>query len=528
MFELDFRNIIVLVSLAIHAALLVVLFRYGRKTAGGKAYTIAILAIAGWIMPMALYRSNLFGEALLWARLLYAMASLTSTSFLFFTLIFPDNKRVPIWLQIFFIFENFLIILLCFHPTLMISGLQFVPGHETRILWGSLYFIYANHISLLFLAGFIVLYLKRRKADALVKSQINYILGGYFVAANLAMTTNLILPWLGYFELNWLGQFFSTLIAVLTTYANLKRQLLYIRLIATEGFILILNFLLVVQLIFSKSYQNFLVNLLVLAAVAAISVLLVKSVNKEIQRREELTKANLRLQELDKQKTEFLDIASHQLRTPLSALIGLLSMQCDGDFEGLEKTEIKQQQKNMLTSAERLKNIVHDLMEAMEVELGAKLKPVPTDIAKLIEDTINTLQPNYERKKLFLKYTPPDSPLPQINADPSFLTHVFMNLIDNACNYTEAGGATIELYQEKNQVVFQIIDTGIGITAKEKENLFGKFVRAKRAMLVRPDGSGLGLFIVKKIVEAHGGKIILTSDGENKGSAFKVYLPAKL
>jgi len=239
-------------------------------------------------------------------------------------------------------------------------------------------------------------------------------------------------------------------------------------------------------------------------------------------------KTNLKLKELDKQKTEFLDIASHQLRTPLSALIGLLSMQYDGDFDTLPQAEIKQQQKNMLTSAERLKNIVHDLMDAMEVEMGAKLKPEPTDVAKLVEDAINTLRPNYEKKKIYLKYQPPDKPLPLISADPSFLTHVFINLVDNACNYTEAGGAEIKLYQEKNQVVFEITDTGIGITSEEKEKLFEKFIRAKRAMLIQPDGSGLGLFIVKKIIKAHGGEITLTSAGENKGTAFRVYLPIKL
>lgn len=238
----------------------------------------------------------------------------------------------------------------------------------------------------------------------------------------------------------------------------------------------------------------------------------------------ELKEANVKLKELDKQKTEFLDIASHQLRTPLSALIGLLSMQYDGDFDSLSKDEKREQQKNMLVSAERLKDIVRDFMDAMEVEVGLKLKLEPTDAAKLVEEAINTLRPNYEKKKLYLKYTPPKS-LPIINSDPAFLSQIFINLIDNACQYTETGGAEIDLLREKNDIVFKIKDTGIGVMPAEKEQLFGKFARAKRAMLVRPDGSGLGLFIVKKIVEAHGGAVELASAGENKGTTFSVYLP---
>lgn len=117
MFEFDFRNIIVAASLIIHAILLWLLYRYGRKTPGGKAYSVAILAIAGWVLPMVFYRSHLFGETILWARLLYVMASFTSTSFFLFTYVFPDNKKIPLWVQLGLLVENILIILLCFHPT---------------------------------------------------------------------------------------------------------------------------------------------------------------------------------------------------------------------------------------------------------------------------------------------------------------------------------------------------------------------------------------------------------------------------
>lgn len=337
------------------------------------------------------------------------------------------------------------------------------------------------------------------------------------------------------------GLFGMPVFVAFLAYIIVKFRAFNIKILSSQIFVFSLWFL-VLAILFVRKIENVRwVVVPTLILVAILGYILVKAVKKEVEQKEELAilatslqatnqkleTANIRLQELDKQKSEFLDIASHQLRTPLSALIGLLSMQYDGDFDSLSKAEAKEQQQRMLISADRLKNIIHDLMDAMEVELGAKLKPAPTDVAKLAQEAIDTLRPNYEKKNLYLKYSPPDKPLPLVSADPSFLAHVFMNLIDNACNYTEAGGAEIKLCQENNQVIFQITDTGIGVTAAEKENLFGKFIRAKRAMLVRPDGSGLGLFIVKKIVEAHGGKIELASDGENKGATFKVYLPIK-
>ena len=254
------------------------------------------------------------------------------------------------WVQLLLLLENLFIVYLVLHPTWMIQGMQLIDIGEDKILWGPLYLIYSSHISLLFLAGFVILFKKWRKAGGLMRQQILYILGGYFLGANLAMTTNLIMPWLGYFELNWLGQFFSTLLAVFTTYAILRYQLLNIKVVTTEGLLIILNLFLFFQFIIADNIRQFLINGTVLIVVLLLSYLLIKSAKKEIQRREEITslahsleKTNLKLKELDKQKTEFLDIASHQLRTPLSALIGLLSMQYDGDFDTLPQAEIKQQ-----------------------------------------------------------------------------------------------------------------------------------------------------------------------------------------
>lgn len=533
MFEFDFRNIIVAVSLSIHIVLLWLLYRYGRKTPGGRAYSVAILAIAGWVLPMVFYRSHLFGEVVLWARLLYVMASFTSISFFLFTYVFPDNKKVPLWLQLGLLVENVLIILLCFHPTWMIQGVTIIDKGEDIILWGPLYPIYSSHISLFFLLGFINLFRKMRRSAGVVRSQILYILIGYFFAANLAMVTNLILPWFGYFELNWLGQFFSTIVAVFTTYAILKHKLLDIRVIATEGFILILNFFLFLQLILSDSYKLFIINLFAVVAVLAVSYLLIRSVYSEVKRREEITKlansleeANIRLKELDKQKTEFLSIASHQLRTPLSILKGYIELIKDGAYGKIEPKTAKVLG-DMDINNEHLVKLVDQFLDISRVEQGrTKYEFNSIDLCGLIDSAMNDLKVKAKQKKMEIKWACPKR-IEKIDCDQEKIHHVIYNFLDNAVKYSVKGNVKVTLKREDGGVVVRVTDEGLGFEKQDQVNFFQKFYRGANVKAVAVTGTGLGLYVCRKFIEAHNGRIWALSDGLGKGSEFGFWIPVK-
>lgn len=531
MFELDFRNLIVAISLIIHAVLLWLLYRYGRKTPGGKAYSVAILAIAGWVLPMVFYRGHIFGEVLIWARLLYIMASFTSTSFFLFTYVFPDNKKVPLWINISLLIENLLIVLLCLHPDLMIRGISFVDQGEDKILWGPLYFVYSSHISLFFIFGFINLFKKMRRAEGVLRSQILYILTGYFFAANLAMVTNLMLPWFGYFELNWMGQFFSTIIAAFTTYAILRHQLLDIKVIATEGFLLILNFFLVVQLVLSSSSQQFFVNIFLVFAVAAVSYTLVKSVRNEVRRREEVTqlaesleKANTLLQEADKQKTEFLTMASHQLRTPLSILKGYIELIKDGTYGRVDKTMVKVLE-DMDLNNEHLVKLVDKLLDITRLEQGrTKYTFAMINICTLIDEATNDLKIKAKEKKLKVEWVCP-AQMPQVYCDQEKMHHVIYNFIDNALKYSEKGVVRVTLEEQGGGAVFRVHDQGIGFEKSDENNFFQKFYRGDNVRTIGIDGTGLGLYVCRKFVEAHSGRVWARSEGLGKGSEFGFWVP---
>lgn len=232
------------------------------------------------------------------------------------------------------------------------------------------------------------------------------------------------------------------------------------------------------------------------------------------------------LQELIKMRSEFLSIASHQLRTPLTAIRGLLAMQADGDFDKLSKTEVKDEQKHMLDSANRLSNIVNDLLKAMELEGGSlNFEFQQVQLEEMLDSVCSDLKPNYDHKELYLKFDHPKSPLPKIEAEPKMLHEVLMNIIDNAEKYTNKGGTTISLSTKDDYVTLTLKDTGIGIPQTDRPKLFQKFSRGEKSSYQHTNGSGLGLFITKNVIDEHHGTVDITSAGEGKGSTVTITLP---
>lgn len=249
-----------------------------------------------------------------------------------------------------------------------------------------------------------------------------------------------------------------------------------------------------------------------------------QSLNKNI---EELIRTKDNLEEILTMKNEFLRIVSHQLRTPLTAVRGLVSMWKDGDFDNLAPVKMSEVKTRVANNVERLNNIINDMIKAMESEGDLKLKFAPTDIEELIKDNIEILKSNFERKGLYIKYKKFGEHIPEIEADRNSLPHVFINLIDNAEKYTEKGGLEITVYREEYNVYVRFFDTGVGLSDKDKETLFKKFSRGQDSGRLNPGGSGLGLFIVKQILDEHHGKIQVSSLGRGKGATFVVSLPIK-
>jgi len=230
---------------------------------------------------------------------------------------------------------------------------------------------------------------------------------------------------------------------------------------------------------------------------------------------------------VERMKTEFVSLAAHQLRTPLSAIKWTLRMLLDGDLG-----EITVEQKNFIEktygSNERMINLINDLLNVTRVEEGRYLyKPSRADIEVVAQFVVNSYKEESKKRKVKVEFKKPEKKLPLVLIDVEKMRLAIQNLLDNAVRYTPAGGkVTVSLKHVKKEIEVSIKDTGVGIPKDQKMRVFTKFFRAANVMRMETEGSGLGLFITKNIIEAHGGKIWFESE-ENKGSTFHFSLPIK-
>jgi len=240
----------------------------------------------------------------------------------------------------------------------------------------------------------------------------------------------------------------------------------------------------------------------------------------------EIRKKNIHLEELLKMKNEFLNIASHQLKTPISITRGYLSMILDGSLK--EPAKKKNAIEKAMFGINRLNNTVKDFLDASDLEgKDMELDFSKVDLVNLINNIVSGKEILAKKKGISLEFKELKKSLPAFNLDGSRLAEAISNLIDNGIFYTEQGGVKISLEVSDNQIKIKIEDTGIGISEDEQKELFTKFKRGKRALLAKPDGSGLGLYIAKKIIELHKGRIFLKSE-VGKGTSFIINIPTNL
>lgn len=240
----------------------------------------------------------------------------------------------------------------------------------------------------------------------------------------------------------------------------------------------------------------------------------------------ELKVTNRKLVHLDEAKDEFISMASHQLRTPLTSIKGYLSMVVEGDLGPIKPKQEKVLQ-DAFGSSQRMAYLIADFLNVSRIKTGKfMIEKHEVDLPQIVQEEIRQLEEMAESRDLKLIYEKPGV-FPRVKLDENKTRQVMMNMVDNAIYYTPSGGAiTIQLYALADEIIFKVIDTGIGVPKKEQHKLFTKFFRAGNARKARPDGTGLGLFMAQKVVVEQGGAVIFEST-EGKGSTFGFRFPLK-
>lgn len=228
--------------------------------------------------------------------------------------------------------------------------------------------------------------------------------------------------------------------------------------------------------------------------------------------------------QLERSKDEFISVASHELRTPITAINGFLSMVLNGDY-GPVNDQLKKPLENTYLSAKRQVNLINDLLDISRLQTRKINFTITTfSLGNAVKEVIDTLKPLADQKKITLECV--ECPVVEVQADLEWSKHIVSNLIGNALKFTTEGGISVSYFKKDDFVHINVIDTGIGIDTKDVTKLFQQFQQLRTSnKLNKPIGSGLGLYLSKQVAQTMGGDVFLEKSAVGKGSIFTAILP---
>ena len=495
------------------------------------------LSITVWLFGtfMMFLNKGSMTEVIFWDRFIY-IGVVFIPAFMYHFCLAITNRKGDFFLYLAYFFSTFFLIISRTDYFVKDVFVYQWGVHTKAQLFHHIFLVYFCSYAIVW---FITVYRYYKKSNlASEKLQFKYFFIAFLLLFTIGPLAYLPAYGIGIYPFSYLS---GLIFVIILTYGITRHNLMDIKIIATEVFSGLLILAALIPIFQTKSALEFFMRVIVLLITIIFAALLVRSVHTEVRRREEmeqlaqklkktsdeLAKANEGLKQLDNAKSEFISIASHQLRTPLTAIKGFISMILDGDFGPLSE-KIKNGLAKTYIANERLIRLVDDLLDISRIESGKqKFQWSKVHLEDMAVPIVEELKNIAKMKGLKLVFHKPPKPTPLVVVDADKLHQVMMNFIDNSIKYTKIGKVEVFVTPEpKGSVTFCVKDTGLGIALDVKPFLFQKFSRGKGSFQIHTEGLGLGLYVAKLMIDAHKGKIWAESEGPDKGSSFCFSLPA--
>lgn len=520
-----------IVTMVLNTAFMLLVYFSNPKSIVGRLFGLFCFSTMMWlVVNFIASEPSTAPYNIFWMRLGLFFAVPQVLSFFLFAKAFPEDKleisRKKLLLTMSFALSVCYIAMspLSFSQVEMVNGsLQPVPS------FGFPFFA-------LFAFGYaawsvVILYRKRNDDGGESRNKVALVLFAIFAMFGL-ITATILLPiaiW-GNDTFIPFGPLYTMIFFGIVAFAIVKHRLFNIKLIATEALVFALWTIYIAKIFTDETATARYVDGVIFVALLILGYLLTKSVQKEVEQREklevltkELEGKNVQLQKLDRLKSEFLSFASHQVKSPMAVVKGYAQLMIDGSL-GKASDKVVETAGKMKEVADRLIKLVNELLDLRKLEEGKMtFDMADVDMVLVAKSYVDELQTLAKQKKLKLTF---ESSVKEahVNADLQKIQQVVQNLIDNSIKYTPEGWIKVSVEEKDGQILVSVSDSGLGMSKELLDNLFEAFMRDKNSRKII-QGTGLGLYIAKQIVDGHGGKIWAESEGEGKGSVMRFTLP---
>lgn len=508
---------------------------FSRKTLSTRILNIIFLLFAAWVLlDLIAWATNSPVEVMFsWSTIVLIEPIIFVASF--YLLYAFIHEKLPAFAVNLLFFILLLPLLTLAHTSHNLSGINLYDCVADEGILALYYSYFIEIVSFSLILGVFIVNVARKEGRDRRKTVL---FGLGLLLFLLAFSSGNILGSFGGTSYDWeiaqYGLFGMPIFMGLFAYLIVQYRIYNLNILGAQALVITLWLLIGSLLLVAQSTPTMIVSGVTLLLVTIFGFMLIRSVKREVKQREEierlatdLKKANDRLKVLDKMKSEFVSIASHQLRSPITTIRGYVSMLLEGSY-GKFPEKAQNVLQNINEASKYMAMSIEDYLNVSRIEAGnMKYEYSDFNLKEEAERVTNELKPIAAKKNLALTFSAQCSGSGLVHADIGKTRQVIMNLIDNAIKYTEKGGISVLAHDDvkKGKMWISIEDTGIGMDEQTLGEVFEKFIRAKNANEINVTGTGLGLYVAKKMITEMNGRVWAESEGHGKGSIFHIELP---